>query len=86
MGKRFTPSGIKKSLLAAFAALTGALNFVGLLLIWMDINIYVDMHVMLAPVLYNHFSFIAGVELIAIKGLLLLALVKSFIFLIFLTC
>ena len=50
MGNRYTLLGIKESPLAAFADLTGAFNFVGLLLIGMDLNIDMDMHVMLAPV------------------------------------
>ena len=70
MGKRYTPSGIKVSPLAAFAALIGEFIFVGLLLIGMDLNFDVDMHVMLAPVSYNHLSVIAGDELISIRGLL----------------
>ena len=49
----------------------------------MDLNFDVDMHVMLAPVSYNHFSVIAGEELISIRGLLSSCLVTSLIFLIF---
>ena len=53
--------------MAALAALIGELIFIGLLLIGMDLNIDVEMHVMLAPVSYNHFSIIAGEELISIR-------------------
>jgi len=83
MGKRYTPSGIKVFPLAALAALIGEFNFVGLLLIGMDLNFDVDMHVMLAPVSNNHLSVMAGAELISISGLLSLCLVTS---LICLTC
>ena len=68
--------------LAALAALIGELIFVSLLLIGMDLNFDVDMHVMPASVSYNHLSVIAGEEFISIRGLLSSCLVTSLIFLI----
>ena len=54
---------------AALAALYGVFNLLGLLLIGIDLNFSVDIHVILAPVSNNHCSVINGCELIGTIGL-----------------